>query len=226
MTRETPTSERQAFNRWLETDYSPDRSGATSEADEKAFIAVLFHVWQARANLGNLPDARTDELIASVKEVIRISDREHEAWDRAKAAIESFGISEQVFPAPTVPDERKAFESFIDKRFGDTIDQRRAKNGDQGYMEWDMVVAWIVWQGRAAMLNDGVLTNEGANQAGNSPIIPDGWVIVPKEPTREMVQTVADEVHPPVFVRAVYKTMLAAAPNRRSDENHCHHTGN
>lgn len=64
------------------------------------------------------------------------------------ANIEAF---KAMLPHP-VPDERKAFEAFMDKRFGDTIDQSRAKNGDQGYMAWDMVVAWIVWQGRAAML--------------------------------------------------------------------------
>lgn len=50
-------------------------------------------------------------------------------------------------------DEREAFEAFMAKRFGDLVDQRRAKNGDQGYMAWDMVVAWTVWQARAAMLN-------------------------------------------------------------------------
>jgi hypothetical protein len=54
-------------------------------------------------------------------------------------------------PAPVVPDEREAFEAFMADKFGDTIDYRRAKNGDQGYMAWDMVVAWIVWQRRAAM---------------------------------------------------------------------------
>ena len=61
------------------------------------------------------------------------------------------------------------------ERFGDSVDHRRAKNGDQGYMAWDMVVAWIVWQARAML------------QAGNSPVIPDGYVMVPKEPTENMV---------------------------------------
>ncbi|MBJ9121011.1 hypothetical protein I5466_09355 [Citrobacter koseri] len=64
-----------------------------------------------------------------------------------EANIEAF---KAMLPQP-VPDERKAFEAFMDKRFGDTIDQRRAKNGDQGYMAWDMVVTWIVWQARAKL---------------------------------------------------------------------------
>ncbi|MDA5092156.1 hypothetical protein PGN04_30710 [Klebsiella quasipneumoniae subsp. quasipneumoniae] len=65
---------------------------------------------------------------------------------------------------PVVQDERKSFESFMAERFGDSVDHRRAKNGDQGYMAWDMVVAWIVWQARAML------------QAGNSPVIPDGLI--------------------------------------------------
>lgn len=76
-------------------------------------------------------------------------------------------------PAPVVPDERKSFESFMAERFGDSVDHRRAKNGDQGYMAWDIVVAWIVWQARAML------------QAGNSPVIPEGYCIMPKKLTAE-----------------------------------------
>lgn len=62
-------------------------------------------------------------------------------------------------PAPvSVPDERAAFESFMAERFGGTIDRSRVKNGDEEYFAWDMAVAWIVWQGRAAMLKAGPVT--------------------------------------------------------------------
>lgn len=40
-----------AFEQWLEDDYSPDRSGATSSMDETFFIALCWHVWLARAAL-------------------------------------------------------------------------------------------------------------------------------------------------------------------------------
>lgn len=56
-------------------------------------------------------------------------------------------------PAPVVTDEREAFEAFMEDRFKDCVSRERVKNGDQGYFAWDMVVAWIVWQGRAAMFN-------------------------------------------------------------------------
>ncbi|URG50598.1 hypothetical protein IG609_008920 [Pectobacterium quasiaquaticum] len=76
----------------------------------------------------------------------------------------------------TVPDERAAYETFIAKRLGDSIDTQRARNGDPekpDYMAWDMTVGWIAWQGRAAML-----------QSGNSPVspdssVPEGYALVP-----------------------------------------------
>lgn len=60
----------------------------------------------------------------------------------------------ELYAAPQTPvvhelDEREAFEAFMEGRFGDTVDRRRAKNGDQGYMAWDMVVAWVAWKARA-----------------------------------------------------------------------------
>ena len=60
-------------------------------------------------------------------------------------------------PAPVaqpvqVPDERASYEAFVEQRLGDCVDRRRAKNGDQEYMAWDMAMGWIVWQGRAALL--------------------------------------------------------------------------
>ena len=47
--------------------------------------------------------------------------------------------------------EREAYELFMEKRFGDLVDRRRAKNGDNEYMAWDMTLGWIVWQQRAGI---------------------------------------------------------------------------
>ncbi|PLC60085.1 hypothetical protein B9P82_26965 [Citrobacter sp. L55] len=41
---------------------------------------------------------------------------------------------------------REKFEQAIKARFGDSIDYRVCKNGDGGYMAWDMQVAWWAWQ--------------------------------------------------------------------------------
>ncbi|HFD0286839.1 TPA: DUF551 domain-containing protein, partial [Escherichia coli] len=52
-----------------------------------------------------------------------------------------------------VSDERAAYELFMEKRFGESVDRRRAKNGNREYMAWDMALGWIIWCHRAAMLH-------------------------------------------------------------------------
>ncbi|EEZ1935800.1 helix-turn-helix domain-containing protein [Escherichia coli] len=80
------------------------------------------------------------ELIKEIKE--RISslevrdDIERRAYEIALVSLE------------VEPDEREAYELFMEKRFGDLVDRRRAKNGDNEYMAWDMTLGWIVWQQR------------------------------------------------------------------------------
>ncbi|WP_233979614.1 hypothetical protein [Pectobacterium versatile] len=118
----------------------------------------------------------------------------------------------------TVPDERAAYETFIAKRLGDSIDTQRARNGDPekpDYMAWDMTVGWISWQGRAAML-----------QSGNHPVIPDGYklALVPMEHTdafRSACTVAFEEFNRGtgpcgVFI-AGHRAMLATAPQHKGE---------
>ncbi|QRF11475.1 DUF551 domain-containing protein [Klebsiella africana] len=78
-----------------------------------------------------------------------------------------------------VSDERAAYELFMEKRFGESVDRRRAKNGDREYMAWDMALGWIIWCHRAAMLHGAkpVSQTYKLNKlSGNSPVTPDGWI--------------------------------------------------
>ncbi|EOL7998783.1 DUF551 domain-containing protein [Escherichia coli] len=85
-----------------------------------------------------------------------------------------------------VSDERAAYELFMEKRFGESVDRRRAKNGDREYMAWDMALGWIIWCHRAAMLlagnfreNKGSSTNnfrEISETSSNYPVTPDSWI--------------------------------------------------
>ncbi|EOO2319613.1 DUF551 domain-containing protein [Escherichia coli] len=85
-----------------------------------------------------------------------------------------------------VSDERAAYELFMEKRFGESVDRRRAKNGDRDYMVWDMALGWIIWCHRAAMLqagnfreNKGSSTNnfrEISETSTNYPVTPDDWI--------------------------------------------------
>ncbi|MEH0863892.1 DUF551 domain-containing protein [Phytobacter diazotrophicus] len=99
-----------------------------------------------------------------------------------------------------LPDERTAFEKFMDDYFGNSVDRRRVKNGDGEYMTWDMQVAWIVWKKRAAL------------QSGNSgqPVtVHDGYVLVPVEPTDLMVEAMYRH---PLSMRGALKAAISAAP--------------
>ncbi|EKT4869921.1 DUF551 domain-containing protein [Escherichia coli] len=74
-----------------------------------------------------------------------------------------------------VSDERAAYELFMEKRFGGSVDRRRAKNGDGEYMAWDMAIGWIIWCHRAAMPQAGNF-RENKNSSTSSPATPDGWI--------------------------------------------------
>lgn len=65
----------------------------------------------------------------------------------------------------------------------------------------------------AAMLQgaDGALTNEGTIPGGNSPVIPDGWVMVPEEPTHEMLEAGDEQFG----TYDVYRRMIAASPQQK-----------
>ncbi len=114
------------------------------------------------------------ELIKEIKERIGSLDVrdniERRAYEIALASLAA------------VSDERAAYELFMEKRFGESVDRRRAKNGDREYMAWDMALGWIIWCHRAAMLQAGNFrenknssTNnfrEIAETSTNYPVIP------------------------------------------------------
>ena len=74
-----------------------------------------------------------------------------------------------------VSDERAAYELFMEKRFGGSVDRRRAKNGDSEYMAWDMALGWIICCHRAAMPQAGNF-RENKNSSTSSPATPDDWI--------------------------------------------------
>lgn len=51
-----------------------------------------------------------------------------------------------------VDKSREQFEAEMAK-LGDCVDMRRAKNGDEEYMEWDVRLAWKMWQESRKALN-------------------------------------------------------------------------
>ncbi|HHB7661041.1 TPA: DUF551 domain-containing protein [Klebsiella pneumoniae] len=81
-----------------------------------------------------------------------------------------------------------------------------------------------VYYSRKAEKANGALTNKGTKQAGSSLVIPDGYVMVPKEPTDEMIHAghlyfqrsmeMCDDFTP----SGMFNSMLAAAPQSPGSE--------
>ncbi|BEL74392.1 hypothetical protein [Serratia marcescens] len=98
--------------------------------------------------------------------------------------------------APAVPD-KKTFEQVAEEVADDI----------GGYSIRDCIVAALWWNAcRAAMLAQPV----SSSYRLNSPVIPDGWKLVPVEPTEEMLRAAYRESG--VYSAKAYRAMLAAAP--------------
>ena len=109
--------------------------------------------WAADATINNLE--------------LKIADMAAQLANAEKRIAELESLAAPKIPplaALTVPDERAAFETFMEKRFKDCIDRRMVKNGDGEYFAWDMQVAWIVWQGRAAIPQGSEPETDNTNQ--------------------------------------------------------------
>lgn len=108
-------------------------------------------------------------------------------------------------PVPVVPDIdelRLAFEA-AERESGDGFNLHKYGIGyadDKTQGRWD---TWLAC--RAAML-----------QAGNYPVIPDGYVMVPKEPTPEILAVISEAIKSMRGSAATYARVLAAAPQEVS----------
>ncbi|NDO80408.1 hypothetical protein CJP72_06345 [Citrobacter sp. NCU1] len=106
-------------------------------------------------------------------------------------------------------DGRDQFEEWFKFHYGNehSIVKLHRANGGANYRDPHVDLAWIAWKdSRAAML-----------PAGSSPVIPDGWVMVPIEPTVEMRKAfhkANDEADSFVSPDHQWDAMLAAAPQQ------------
>lgn len=101
-------------------------------------------------------------------------------------------------PGPVVPDDTKLRELFDSWFASDCSFDLSPEASEADNIAWRESY-WYVWKRcRAAML-----------QAGNSPVIPDGYVMVPKEPTEEMLRASYREAS--VYSATAYRAMLAAS---------------
>ncbi|WP_226327673.1 DUF550 domain-containing protein [Klebsiella quasipneumoniae] len=196
---------------------------AAEPGDLSEWADMQFLLWDAQRRAGV-----TDEQITQAM-IDKLAVNKQRKWPEPKDGEPRLHIKEQ--PAPVVPEEMPC---------GGAADDYH-----DGYQDgWNAC--------RAAMLQAGTLTNEGAKQAwtgipdidnainmldridtldscdddrieavktvlrrlaGNSPVIPDGYVMVPKEMTDEIGEAIAMQANCCGGIALdIYDAMLAAAP--------------
>ncbi|ELC6381972.1 hypothetical protein Q8V88_002629 [Enterobacter hormaechei] len=145
-------------------------------------------------------------LLSAVEEVLRISDRDHEAWNKAKSAIAGCRAAmlqgaEKTEPLHAVKDA-PALDSS--SRIAESLhaDFQGAENAESR----------CTIQTVPAL---GSLPKNAESRCGNSPVIPDGWVMVPVEPTTNQWAAGMQAFDSGMDkVTRVYKAMLSAAPQQ------------
>lgn len=125
---------------------------------------------------------------------------------------------------PVVPD-RSIFEKWWESQNGAPLDGWDSLRATDGYYDDGIDGQFEAWNAcRAAMLQAGnspvIPDGKSVTASTGIPVIPDGYVMVPKEPTAEMIAAAmncddvlfnSDESFCVQFGN-IYETMLAAAP--------------
>lgn len=142
---------------------------AAAEPDDLSEWADMqFLLWDAQRRAGI-----TDEQITQAM-IEKLTVNKQREWPEPKDGEPRLHIKE--LPAPVVMDDIKLRELFDSWFASDCSFDRSPEASEEDNIAWRESY-WYVWQRcRAAML-----------QVGSSPVIPEGYVMVPKEPTEDMV---------------------------------------
>ena len=113
--------------------------------------------------------------------------------------------------------EREAFENHL-KKMGKTDNETFSKNEDDSYQMDIIHFGWKVWQAAIVRMEvrintlDEMLLNQGEALAqAKAQAIPDGFVVVPKEPTDEMIDAGHDFCKNNIVTPSgFYKAMIEA----------------
>lgn len=113
-------------------------------------------------------------------------------------------------PAPASVPDRSMFEKWWESEHGSPLDSWDSLRTTDGYCDDGIDGQFEAWNAcRAALLHG---AENAESRCSNSPVIQDGWVLVPKEPTPDMLN--AAWVSHGIYHASAYRTMLAAAPQQ------------
>jgi len=190
------------------------------------------------------------ELLSAMEEVLRISDRDHEAWHQARAgivacraAMQGKAESQNVRPVMFIDGDISPADA---EKLAVAIREFNSEPGEPSQMiaepvsnceelpsrehfislcnqfwnwqEADEINAGdeeprLEWNGSAFTHRvTQALWRMYQASPGNSPVIPDGWVMVPVEPTAEMY----DAGDRQLATKQVWDAMIAAAPQQEA----------
>ena len=166
--------------------------------------AVGWNAYRAAMLQGDEPVSNRDELRVKVR-------REHAEWSQA-----TFGDVGPVGPLKHL--SKEALEAAAEP--GDLSEW-----ADMQFLLWDAQRRAGISDGEITAAMEEKLKVNMARQwpepkdgeprlhiktSGNSPVIPDGWVVVPEEPTHEMLEAGDEQFG----TYDVYRRMIAAAPQQ------------
>lgn len=174
---------------------------AAEPGDLSEWADMQFLLWDAQRRAG-ISDG---EITAAMEEKLKVNMARQ--WPEPKDGEPRLHIKEQ----PVLVATGATYSGFED--FWSACKHPFAQDDELKDFSWG------IWNAcRAAMLQ-GVEQPQNARQNipenipdGNSPVTPDGWVMVPKEPTQAMIKAWLSEVADWRGHVAGYKAALAAAP--------------
>lgn len=205
---------------------------AAKPDDLSEWADMQFLLWDAQRRAGI-----TDEQITQAM-VEKLAVNKQREWPEPKDGEPRLHIKEQ--PAPVVLDDGRAeFEAWMLKKWGRERQEYDFAMGKflhgENYADSYTRHMWKAWtESRATMLQskyrdlsqpvDPQISEyeKIMGQAGNSPVIPDGYALVPVKPTDEMIEAAmncedvlfnSDESFCVQFGN-IYEAMLAAAPQQ------------
>lgn len=151
------------------------------------------------------------ERLHQIREILSKAAAQSDDGNLGYAMADAVKVIDEVLEArnaePVVLDEdpRDAFErSFKMPKHVTRCGTGYAVTEYSAWLAHDFIRMWEGWKAcRAAML-----------QAGNSPVTPDGWVMVPKEITCEMDDAAWDAYHETRSMSDIWAALLAAAPQQ------------
>ncbi|HFQ8410197.1 TPA: dATP/dGTP pyrophosphohydrolase domain-containing protein [Klebsiella pneumoniae] len=189
---------------------------AAEPGDLSEWADIQFLLWDAQRRAGIADEQITQAMIE------KLAVNKQREWPEPKDGEPRLHIKAQ--PAPVVPDAATAIRACLSE-FPESARDIVEECADIAENAWRaaMLDNCATVESRnnagcspknglkcAAMFQDEPVTT--ANKFGNSPVIPEGYVMVPKEPTEAMINAWLSEVANWRGHVAGYKAMLAAAP--------------